>query len=258
MTHCLDVTSADPNVAAYVSSGRGGGGASSSDNVTAKTHNATTLVLSFRTLAEDSAAGDLGLLSLAVAANATVAVKPHCLAQRKPTRSVEFTFVPRVPVAPEETLAPLIEDTAQAIAAARAIPGVAVAAARSSLVLTLIECKPDFYEQLDRSQNIFGFTFGHPKVGQYIATSIMNHVFNLGIAGLHLLSAFIYKKYYSCTFYHATSRVRCPSLTLITLLITLEPTAMAAVVTILYGEGFGLKFVGGVSLALCYAYVVAI
>ena len=243
MTHCLHLSAAHPDVNSYVDG-----------NVTALSHNDTSMVITFNRLPGNESE----ISGIPKDEVAHLEVLPHCLGQRKRIAQVNFTFV-KPPPPPEETeLKKVIKGTAEAVSSIGAIPGVAVASARSGLVLTLVECEPDFYTTLGGSLNPSRMSIGDPKYGQFVSMAIMNHVFILGIGLAHFLLAVLYSFVYKVTIGQATSRARCPSLTIIPVLAFLEPTSMGATVTIIYGDTVGMKIVGVLSLMLCYGYCIGL
>ena len=244
VSQCVKVTANHPFVTAYIEG-----------NVTASTHNDTAMVITFGKLSGN----ETEISKIPSDQVASVTVLTECLKQRKPTTPVNFTFIkPPVVIVEQTATAEAAADAKGAVSQLGAIPGVAVAGARSGLLLTLAKCEPDFYEEIGSSQNPSRLSIGDPKYGQFVAIAIFNHIIILGVALGHFLFAVMYAFFFKVTIGQGTSRARCPSLTIIPVLAFLEPTCMGAVVTIIYGDSAGLKIVGILSLMLCYVYVVGL
>ena len=245
--HCLSFLASHQEVSNYLNG-----------NVTAQPLNWSAVLIQFRRLPLNAS-----LFTVRGEESVRMTISPSCLKHRLPLPSINFTFVPIPVVEPKKTIVDpkVVEGTKDATQAVQVVAmsvgggAMATQVARSNLVLTLVECTPDFYTRLGTMQNPFQVSIGPEKYGQYVASCMLNHVIILGVPALHLLWAFIEMKRTGCTWLEGRTAVRFPSLSIIPLMFFLEPTCMAAVVTIIYGEGAGYKFCGVVSLIICVGLV---
>ena len=224
-------------------------------NFTVSLANTSAVIVRFSPLETNQT---IDLFSLTADEDVRVDVATGCLRQRVGVSPVNFTFVHRRVEAARTIVDPAgvkgTKDATEAVqVVAMSVGGGAMATqvARSTIVLGLVECSPEFYSRLGFMQNPFQVSIGPEKYGQYVGSAILNQVLIFGIAGLHLLWAYIEMRRKSLpTFKDAMTEVRFPSLSTIPLMFFVEPTCMAAVVTITYGEGVGFKVIGCVSLLL--------
>ena len=250
VTHCFFFNSSEPAAAEYLQG-----------NVTARFLNNSAAELEFRWVPANTSQ----LFDLEGEFEAWLVMYPECLSKRRQLSKTNFTFYsPPKPRAGTIVSPQVVKATKDATAAVSVISmsvgggAVATQVARSTLVLTLVNCTPDFFTRLGPMQNPFQVSIGPEKYGAYVASAMLNHSIILGLGILQLLWAWFEMKRQGITFAEARIYVRFPSIAVLPLMFFIEPTCMSAVVTIIYGDGAAFKFAGCVSLLICIGIVVGV
>ena len=229
-------------------------------NFTAQLLNNSAIMLTFKMLRGIVNASDLLAITSPIAVN--VSIHRSCLQHRLSIPYVELTFLPIPPKRRKNVVPESVIDTAQTtrtvteiISASSGSPLIASQMARSSILMTLAECTPEFNTSLGRMQNPFQASIGPTPYGEFIASSVLNHVLIFGVAFVHALSGAVYAKLKHISFVEGLTFVRFPSITILPILYLVEPTCMSAMVTIIYGETPLWKAMGVFSLLLSLAIV---
>ena len=189
-----------------------------------------------------------------VAQTVTLTLTRDCIAHRQVVPSVNITFLPRPRRArnaiPETTVrnAETAKEIGEIVGAAGGSGLVAAQVSRSSLVLTLAECEPDWYTELGRMQQPIRVSIGDPKYGYYVGAAVLNPLLIYGLSAVHAFIGFMWAKMQRKSIVDGFTFVRFPSISILPMLYLSEPTCMSAVVTIIYADGIGYKTIGAVSL----------
>jgi hypothetical protein len=190
----------------------------------------------------------------------TLSVLPSCLESRQPMNAVTLTFLHIVRARPTPAVASA--QTAlvvtQFLVAAGSGGIVAVSGARSTAVLGLFTCAPEFAEDLDVMENPFRQRFSGGQAGQFLAASVMNHLLIVGIPLLHVSIGWIYGQVQKVSTSEGLSWAKFPSLSLIPLQFFVEATCSSSVIVLIYAAEPIHRLAAAVSLITCTALVVAI
>jgi hypothetical protein len=133
----------------------------------------------------------------------------------------------------------------------------AISSARSSVVLKLFTCFPDFVDRLDVMDSPFQLSLGSQQYSQYLGASMMNHVLIYGLVALHALIGVIYSCIRCVSVWDGFVWVRFPSLSLLPLQYLIETTAQSATIVASAAVSTLDRGIAGISLCFLVAPAVA-
>jgi hypothetical protein len=146
----------------------------------------------------------------------------------------------------------------QLVTAVNAGGALAVAGARSGVVLELFTCYPDFADRLGVMDSPFQISLGTEQYNQYLGASTMNHLFIYGLPALHALIGVVYSRVRCASIWDGFVWARFPSLSLLPVQYLIQTTAQSATITVTAAVNPWDRAIAGISLGLVVAPVVAL
>jgi hypothetical protein len=231
------------------------------DNATFSLVDSSTISVEFSVIpSNDSYPAASVLKSLTQDEVLTIQILPSCVKGRRAPKPVSLKFL-RIPPVRSNTATKTAQTAlavTQLIAAASGGGALAVSGSRSTVVLGLFTCLPEFYEPLGRMDNPFQLSVGPDKYGQFLAASMMNHLLIYGLPLLHALIGVIYSVVRKVSIWEGFVWVRFPSLSLLPLQYFAETTASSAMVTAIYAEEEWHRAVAIISLLFTLSLVIGL
>ena len=234
-----------------------------SSNVSAALLNSSAIRITFRALDANASRAD-PLFATFQDTWASVSIMSSCMVHRFPVPSINITVKGRAPEPiRRNAISPAVVSTAKQAEEIGEVIGavgggglIGSQVARSSLVLSLAQCEPDFDVPLGFMQHPFQLSFTVSRYGYYGAASLLNHFVMLGVPLFHALIGYLYAKSKRLPPTEGFTYVRFPSISVLPLLYLAEPTCMASVVLIAYADEVGWQVWGVISLLITNGIIV--
>ncbi len=201
--------------------------------------------------------------SLGSSQTVTMDVSAICVKHKVSPQPLLLRFLP-VRLPPQPQLAVQRAQTAFAVTQIIGLAGgggaIATAGARSTVVLGLFQCVPDFDESLRFTESPFQQRFGSGREGEFVAAALLNTVLIYGFGACHALIGFVYARYQGLPIRNGFVWVRFPSLSLIPLQYLAEATCGSAIVTLIYASDrdWHHRMAAAISLILVVGLVFAL
>jgi hypothetical protein len=223
--------------------------------------NSTTIAAAFLSVAANtSSPATKPLTTFRTDELLTIQISPACVQSRHEPTALTFRFrhISLQPSSAVSITTQRVVTGAKIVLAASGGGTLAVTSSRSTVVLSLFKCEPEFYDPLEFMDNPFQLRIGPAKYGYFLAASMLNHLLIYGIPLLHAFMGFIYSKITKVPLWEGFVWARFPSLSLLPLQYFVETTATSAMVTAVYAEENWHRAVAVISLAMTFGLVVAI